>query len=146
MRGGFGRRISSGEEEDFSLKKLDKQALRFIFKYLKEHIKTLLIATMSMFMVTLATLAGPFLSKIAIDSYITKGNLDGLNWIFILMLIIMYGAYQLIPISSAMSMSATGLPRSVMIYPIFIGGFLMGLWSLIYILDNIKLLFSKQDK
>lgn len=66
--------------------------------------------------------------------------------IFILMLIIMNGAYKLIPISSAMSMSATGLPRSIMIYPIFIGGFLMGVWSLIYIVDNIKLLFSKQDK
>ena len=87
MRGGFGRRISSGDEEDFSLKKLDKQALKFIFKYLKDHIKTLLIATLCMFMVTLATLAGPFLSKIAIDSYITKGNLGGLNWIFLLMLI-----------------------------------------------------------
>lgn len=87
MRGGFGRRISSGDEEDFSLKKLDKQALKFIFKYLKDHIKTLIIATICMFMVTLATLAGPFLSKIAIDSYITKGNLAGLNWIFILMLV-----------------------------------------------------------
>ena len=66
--------------------------------------------------------------------------------ILMVMLIIMDGAYQLIPISSAMSMSATGLPRSVMIYPVFIGGFLMGLWSLIYIVDNIKLLFLKQDK
>ncbi|MFW5788205.1 MAG: ABC transporter ATP-binding protein [Halanaerobiales bacterium] len=87
MRGGFGRRISSGDEEDFSLKELDKRALKFLFKYLKAHIKTLIIATLCMLMVTLATLAGPYLSKIAIDSYITKGDLRGLNWIFILMLI-----------------------------------------------------------
>ena len=45
MRGGFGRRISSGEEEDFSLKKLDKQALRFIFKYLKTKINAIFYKT-----------------------------------------------------------------------------------------------------
>lgn len=87
MRGGFGRRISSGDEEDFSLKELDKRALKFLLKYIKSHTKTLIIATLCMFMVTLATLAGPFLSKVAIDSYITNGDLVGLNWIFLLMLV-----------------------------------------------------------
>ncbi|MFO7814957.1 MAG: ABC transporter ATP-binding protein [Halanaerobiales bacterium] len=90
MRGGFGHRISSGEEEEFSLQELDKNALNFLFSYLKDHIKTFIIATFSMLMVTIATLAGPFLSKIAIDSYITQGNLSGLNWIFLL-IVISYG-------------------------------------------------------
>ena len=85
MRGGFGGRISSGNEEEFSPQELDKKALKFIYKYLKVHIKTLFIATLSMFMVTLATLAGPFLSKIAIDNYIIAGDLKGLDLIFILM-------------------------------------------------------------
>ncbi len=93
MRGGFGGRIS-GEEENFSLQELDKKALKFIYKYLKVHIKTLFIATLSMLMVTLATLAGPFLSKIAIDNYIIKGDLKGLNLIFILM-VISYAVYWL---------------------------------------------------
>ena len=60
MRGGFGHRISSGEEEEFSLQELDKNALKFLFSYLKDHIKTLIIATFCMLMVTIATLAGPF--------------------------------------------------------------------------------------
>ncbi len=85
MRGGFGRRISSGEEEDFSLKQLDKQVIKFLFRYLRKRMKTLLAATFSMLLVTLATLAGPFLSKVAIDKYIMAGDMTGLNWIFLLM-------------------------------------------------------------
>ncbi|MGM0446295.1 MAG: ABC transporter ATP-binding protein [Bacillota bacterium] len=90
MRGGFGHRISSGEKEEFTLQELDKNALKFLFSYLKNHIKTLIIATLCMFMVTIATLAGPFLSKIAIDSYISESNLSGLNLIFIL-IVLSYG-------------------------------------------------------
>lgn len=40
-----------------------------------------------MLMVTAATLAGPFLSKVAIDRYISEGDLAGLNWIFLFMVI-----------------------------------------------------------
>lgn len=92
MRGGFGRRIRSDSEEDFSLKKLDKRALKFLFRYLKDHKKTLFIAITSMLMMTIASLAGPFLVKIAIDQYIEKGNMAGLTWIFLLM-VLAYGAY-----------------------------------------------------
>ncbi len=94
MRGGFGRRISSGDEEDFSLKQLDKRALKFLLKYLKKHTKVLLIAIACMVIVTLASLAGPFLIKIAVDDYIMEGDMAGLNWVVILM-VLSYGIYWL---------------------------------------------------
>ncbi|MBS3816137.1 MAG: ABC transporter ATP-binding protein [Candidatus Thermoplasmatota archaeon] len=92
MRGGFGRRIRSDSEEDFSLKQLDKRALKFMFKYLKRYKLKLFIAILSMAMMTLASLAGPFLIKIAIDEYIMTGNLQGLTLIFFMM-VGAYGAY-----------------------------------------------------
>ena len=94
MRGGFGRRISSGDDEDFSLEKLDKRALKFLYKYLKNHIKKLILAVVSMLIVTLTSLAGPYLSKVAIDRFIANGDLRGLNIIFLLM-VISYGVYWL---------------------------------------------------
>ncbi|MBS3782446.1 MAG: ABC transporter ATP-binding protein [Candidatus Thermoplasmatota archaeon] len=94
MRGGFGRRIRSDNEEDFSLKQLDKRALKFILKYLKEHKVKMILAILSMLMMTLASLAGPFLIKIAIDEYIMVGDLEGLTFIFFMM-VGAYGAYWL---------------------------------------------------
>ncbi|MEF8833072.1 MAG: ABC transporter transmembrane domain-containing protein, partial [Candidatus Thermoplasmatota archaeon] len=94
MRGGFGRRIRSDNEEDFSLKQLDKRALKFLFKYLKEHKVKMILAILSMLMMTLASLAGPFLIKIAIDEYIMVGDLEGLTFIFFMM-VGAYGAYWL---------------------------------------------------
>ncbi len=94
MRGGFGRRIRSGEEEDFSLKQLDKRALKFLFKYLKRHKIKLSVAIISMVIMTLASLAGPFLIKIAVDEYIMVGDLEGLTLIFALM-VGAYGAHWL---------------------------------------------------
>ncbi|MFP4143052.1 MAG: ABC transporter ATP-binding protein [Thermoplasmata archaeon] len=94
MRGGFGRRIRSDNEEDFSLKQLDKRALKFLLKYLKEHKAKMILAILSMLMMALASLAGPFLIKIAIDEYIMVGDLEGLTIIFFMM-VGAYGAYWL---------------------------------------------------
>ena len=87
MRGGFGRRIRSDSEEDFSLKELDKRALKFLFKYMKMHTKTLVIAIICMLIVSIATLIGPYLIKVAVDDYIMVGDISGLNLIFILMIL-----------------------------------------------------------
>jgi len=87
MRGGFGRRIRSDSEEDFSLKELDKRALKFLFKYMKMHTKTLVIAIICMLIVSIASLIGPYLIKVAVDDYIMVGDLSGLNLIFILMIL-----------------------------------------------------------
>ena len=95
MRGGFRRRMKSGEnEEDFDLSKLDKRALKFVYKYLKKHTKTLIGATLAMLVVTLTHLAGPYLMKIAVDDYVLQQNFRGLTLIFFLM-VITYGIYWL---------------------------------------------------
>ena len=95
MRGGFRRRMKSGDDEqDFDLSQLDKRALKFIYKYLKQHITTLIGATLAMFTVTLTHLAGPYLMKIAVDDYVLQNNFRGLTLIFALM-VITYGIYWL---------------------------------------------------
>ena len=95
MRGGFRRRMKSGEnEEDFDLSKLDKRALKFVYKYLKKPTKTLIGATLAMLVVTLTHLAGPYLMKIAVDDYVLQQNFRGLTLIFFLM-VITYGIYWL---------------------------------------------------
>lgn len=92
MRGGFGGRLRRDNKEDFSLKQLDKKTIKFLLKYMKPFYGTLILAVSAMLTVTLTTLAGPYLSKIAIDDYILKGNLKGLNLVFLLMLI-SYGVF-----------------------------------------------------
>ncbi|MBS3817828.1 MAG: ABC transporter ATP-binding protein [Candidatus Thermoplasmatota archaeon] len=54
----------------------------------------MILAILSMLMMTLASLAGPFLIKIAIDEYIMVGDLEGLTFIFFMM-VGAYGAYWL---------------------------------------------------
>ncbi|ADL12210.1 ABC transporter ATP-binding protein [Acetohalobium arabaticum] len=80
----------SDEEDDFQLSELNWKLFRFLFSYLKPYSKRLLLASIAMLMVTVTTLAGPYLSKLAVDDYIMVGDLAGLNRIFILM-IISYG-------------------------------------------------------
>ncbi len=92
MRGGFGRRITSGGEEEFSLKRLDKHLFKFLFSYLKKYYKKIVLAVLAMLMVSAASLAGPYLAKVAVDNYIAQGDLQGLNIIFIL-LVLSYGVY-----------------------------------------------------
>lgn len=92
MRGGFGGRITSTGEEDFSIKDLDKKTVKFFFNYLKKYKMKIFFAVLAMLMVSLATLAGPYLSKVAVDKYIAAGDLNGLNIIFALMLL-SYGIY-----------------------------------------------------
>jgi ATP-binding cassette subfamily B protein len=92
MRGGFGRRITSESEKDFSLKELDKKTLKFFFSYLKKYKIKILFAVLAMLMVSLASLAGPYLSKVAVDDYISKGDLTGLNLVALL-IVLSYAVY-----------------------------------------------------
>ncbi len=94
MRGGFGRRITSEGEKEFSLKELDKKTVKFLFSYLKSYKIKIFFAIIAMLMVSLASLAGPYLSKIAVDDYIAQGDLGGLNLIAFLM-VLSYGVYWL---------------------------------------------------
>lgn len=85
MRGGFGRRMSSGSDERFDLRSLDKRALAMLWRYVKKHMGRLILATAAMLVVTVTILLGPYFVKIAIDDFIMERNLAGLNWLLLLM-------------------------------------------------------------
>lgn len=87
MRGGFGRRIRSEKERDFSLRELDRRTLKFFASYLKNYSLKLFLAVMAMLMVSLSSLAGPYLAKIAVDNYIIQGQLEGLKVIAFLIIL-----------------------------------------------------------
>ncbi len=90
MRGGFGRRMTTGKEEAFSLKDLDRRALHLILGLVRPHLPRLLLALFAMLCATGMTLAGPYLAKVAVDDYILAGDLVGLGWIA-LMILVSYG-------------------------------------------------------
>jgi ATP-binding cassette subfamily B protein len=94
MRGGFGRRITSEAEKDFSLKELDKKTVKFLFSYLKTYKLKIIFAVLAMLMVSLASLAGPYLSKVAVDDYIARGDLSGLN-LTAFLIVLSYAVYWL---------------------------------------------------
>ncbi len=92
MRGGFGRRMTSGKETDFALSKLHPRAIQLVLNHFKRHAVPLLVALGSMVIVTMMSLAGPYLTKVAIDDYIVTGDLNGLTWIALLILL-SYGVF-----------------------------------------------------
>lgn len=92
MRGGFGHRIRSGGEEDFDLSQLDREAVKFLLGYLGQYKVRLLFALIAMMVVTITTLAGPYLTKVAVDRYIEQGDLVGLNLI-LAMMVASYGLF-----------------------------------------------------
>ncbi|ADQ13730.1 ABC transporter ATP-binding protein [Halanaerobium hydrogeniformans] len=94
MRGGFGRRMTSEGEKEFSLQELDKQTIKFFFSYLKAYKLKIIFAVLAMLMVSLASLAAPYLSKVAVDDYIAQGDLGGLNLIALL-IVLSYLVYWL---------------------------------------------------
>ncbi len=87
MRGGFGRRMTSGQEEDFALSHLDRRAVELVWGHVRRNLKTLILALTAMLSVTLMSLAGPYLAKVAIDEHILTGNLRGLTWVSLAMLL-----------------------------------------------------------
>ncbi len=85
IRGGFMRRLQ-GEEQDYSLRHLDRQAIRMLTRYLRPHLGRLLLAMGAMLLVTGSVLLMPYLSKVAIDGYIAQGDFRGLSLICLLYL------------------------------------------------------------
>ncbi len=96
MRGGFQGRMVSGKEETFSLSKLHPRALPILYKYARPYVGRLLLATLAMFVATVTTLIGPYLTLVAVDDYIMVGNLSGLNWL----LLAMVASYGMLWLSS----------------------------------------------
>ncbi len=95
IRGGFMGRLRGGEQEKrYRLSQLDRQALDTLWRYLRVHRGRLLLALLAMLTVTATTLTAPYLTKVALDTYIATGDLRGLTLISLLYLTIT-GVYWL---------------------------------------------------
>ena len=92
MRGGFGSRLRNDNQEEIKLREIDTDTIKLLFKYLKPNSKILSLAFLAMVVVTIASLAGPYLIKIAVDNYILQKDFRGLNLILFFMLIT-YGVF-----------------------------------------------------
>ncbi|MFN2229974.1 MAG: ABC transporter ATP-binding protein [Anaerolineae bacterium] len=89
IRGGFmGRLQGGGREEAYRLRDLDREALRMLWRYLRVFRSRLLLALLAMLAVTATTLAAPYLTKVALDTYIAAGDLRGLTLISLLYLVL----------------------------------------------------------
>ncbi len=78
IRGGFMRRLQR-EEADFRLTDLGGGTLRLILHYVRPYLGRVLLAGLLMLVATAASLAMPFLAKVAVDRYIVPGDLSGLT-------------------------------------------------------------------
>jgi len=87
IRGGFmGRLQGGGQEQAFRFSDLDRQALQMLWGYIRAHKGRFLLALLAMFVVTASTLSMPYLTKVAVDTYIARGDLHGLILISLLYL------------------------------------------------------------
>ena len=79
IRGGFmGRLQGQGQEEAFRFADLDRRALKMLWGYVWAHKSRLLLALLAMLVVTATTLSMPYLTKVAVDTTIARGDLRGL--------------------------------------------------------------------
>ena len=87
MRGGFRHRITA-DGERYKLSRLDRKILGLAWEYTRPLLGRLVLAFGAMLLVTGTTLAVPYLTKIAVDDYITAGDpgVAGLNRIFLALL------------------------------------------------------------
>ncbi|MFN2283716.1 MAG: ABC transporter ATP-binding protein, partial [Anaerolineae bacterium] len=85
IRGGFMTRLQ-GKETAFLFSDLDRRALKMLGGYVWAYKGRFLLALLAMLVVTATTLSLPYLSKVAVDTYISKGDLRGLTLIALLYL------------------------------------------------------------
>lgn len=70
-------------EGDVRRKPYDLRLMRRLMAYLRPYVDLVLISLMVLIFGSLLQLAGPYLTKIAIDRYILSGNIAGLRWVAI---------------------------------------------------------------
>ncbi len=82
MHGGFFHR--AGEEKDqYRLRELDQKVVRMFLRYIQPYRRTLFFTLAMMIIMAAMNMAAPYLSKLAVDEYIAKGNMQGLNLILL---------------------------------------------------------------
>ncbi|NPV69344.1 MAG: ABC transporter ATP-binding protein [Firmicutes bacterium] len=85
---GPGRFGAMDREEGLSLSTVNKAAVARLWKYVRPHRNGVLVAALLVVIGTLASLAGPYLTKVGIDGFIARGDLRGLGLVAALMLVI----------------------------------------------------------
>ncbi len=78
MRGGFIFNVSRNQEGRFPLRRLDRQALARLGRYLRPHLGSLVWSLVAMSLVSASTVAEPLLIKSALDHHILPGEWYGL--------------------------------------------------------------------
>ena len=68
---------------------LDWVLFKRIVVYLRPYRTLVLLAVFFLFCVSILSLSGPYLTKIAIDDYISVSNLEGLNQIALIYLVVL---------------------------------------------------------
>lgn len=76
-------------EDEIVGKAYDARLMRRLIGFLKPHRKQLILSIILLIAVSLLNLTSPYLTKVAIDSYILKGNWPGLNFIVIIYLLVL---------------------------------------------------------
>jgi ATP-binding cassette, subfamily B, multidrug efflux pump len=85
IRGGFMTRMQ-GQEERFRFSQMDRQALAMLWGYMRAYRGRLALAVLATLTVTATTLAMPYLTKVAVDTTIARGDVRGLTLIALLYL------------------------------------------------------------
>lgn len=94
MQSGFMGRMMNEEEKSCRLRNTNKNVIRMFMKYLRPNFKILIVIFLIMGIVAFTNIVIPYLSKIAIDSYIIPKNISGLHLIFAAFIIV-YGVFWL---------------------------------------------------
>jgi ATP-binding cassette subfamily B multidrug efflux pump len=82
-----------GQEEEIVGKAYDARLIKRLLKYLKPYRLQIVMATVLLILASLAQLAGPILTKIAIDDHIKNGNVAGLGLIVGLYIAVLVGQF-----------------------------------------------------
>ncbi|MCZ6635411.1 MAG: ABC transporter ATP-binding protein [bacterium] len=83
-------------EEEVSEKSFDPRLMWRLLGYLKPYLGLVMLAFVLIMMASVAMQAGPYLTKIAIDDYILKGDLAGLHQmvlLFVVLLVVQFTTY-----------------------------------------------------
>jgi ATP-binding cassette subfamily B multidrug efflux pump len=82
-----------GQEEEIVGKAYDARLIKRLLRYLRPYRLQIVMATALLIVASLAQLAGPILTKIAIDDHIKNGNLAGLGMIVGLYIAVLVGQF-----------------------------------------------------
>jgi ATP-binding cassette subfamily B protein len=82
-------------EDEIIGKAYDARLMRRLLGFFKPYRKQLIASILLLSAISILQLSGPYLTKVAIDSYILKGNLAGLNFIIVVYFMVLILTFSL---------------------------------------------------